>query len=102
MIREKLIADYVAKLGGNVGPIAMTDVERCADMVLLAQTARAKLAAGRATINDVVKLENAADRAVRRLNLPEPGPSKISRRYGKADPVPTLQDYFANQQGEDE
>jgi hypothetical protein len=73
-MREKLIAAYVDALGGSdrISPIQLQDVERCVDMVMLARTARADLAAGRATINNVVKLENAADRAVRRLNLPAP------------------------------
>jgi hypothetical protein len=55
-------------------------------LVLLAKTARAELAAGKTTVNDVVKLENAADRAVRKLNLPAPN---------AAAPVQTLADYLA-------
>jgi hypothetical protein len=68
------IAAYVQALGGvdRVGALMLTDIERCAEMRLLAKAARAKLAAGRTTINDVVKLENAADRAERRLGLPAP------------------------------
>src|SRR6267378_2401661 len=73
MVRERLIAAYVAKMGADrSNPLVMQDIARCADMDLLAGAARAKLAAGRTTINDVVKLENAADRARRRLGLPEP------------------------------
>ena len=102
-LRKEMIDGYTAALGGKarVTAIQLQDITRAVDLVTLASKARAALAAGNATINDVVKLEGAADRAVRRLNLSAPGPSKVSK-YGKAEPVPTLQDYFANQQGEDE
>jgi hypothetical protein len=73
--RQKMVAAYVAALGGSgrISPIQLQDIERCVDLVMLASTARAELAAGKTTINDVVKLGGAADRAVRRLNLPAPG-----------------------------
>ena len=67
--RKEMIADFVAALGGRVSPIQLQDVTRAVDLVLLATTARAELAAGKTTVNDAIKLENAADRAVRRLNL---------------------------------
>jgi hypothetical protein len=92
--RQKMIADLVAKLGGNVGPLVMADIVRYVDLDALAGKARAALAAGNATVDDVARLEGVADRAFRRLNLPEPGPSKVSR-YGRPEPVPTLQDYWA-------
>jgi hypothetical protein len=86
--RRQLVGAYVTALGGSasVTPIQMQDVERVVDLVLLARTARAELSAGKTSVNDVVKLENAADRAVRRLNLPA---------TGTAAPVQTLQDYLA-------
>jgi hypothetical protein len=71
--RQEMVAGYIAALGGadRISPIQMADIERAADLVMLAQTVRAALAAGvKVTINDLVKLEGAADRAVRRLNLP--------------------------------
>jgi hypothetical protein len=85
-MRGQLVNAYVRALGGRarVTAIQLQDVERAVDLVLLAKTARAELAAGKATVNDVVKLENSADRAVRRLNLPPPS----------AAPVQTLQDYL--------
>jgi hypothetical protein len=70
--RKEMIADFVAALGGNVSPIVLRNITRAVDLSVLASTARAELAAGKTTINDVVKLEGAADRAVRRLNL-KPG-----------------------------
>ena len=86
--RRQLVAAYVAALGGSasVTAIQTQDIERTVDLVLLARAARAKLSAGEASVNDVVKLENAADRAVRRLKLPA---------SGTAAPVQTLQDYLA-------
>ena len=74
-MRGQLVNAYVRALGGRsrVTVIQLQDVERCVDLVLLAKTARAELAAGKTTINDVVKLEGAADRAVRRLCLPTSG-----------------------------
>ena len=74
-MRGQLVNAYVRALGGRarVTAIQLQDVERAVDLVLLAKTARAELAAGKTTINDVVKLEGASDRAVRRLNLPPPG-----------------------------
>jgi hypothetical protein len=99
--KPQLMDAYVAALGEGVraNPIIMLDVERAADLVLMAAEMRVAVRLGTAKVADLGRLEGHADRAVRRLNLP--GPSKVSR-YGKAEPVPTLQDYFANQQGEDE
>jgi hypothetical protein len=88
-----MVAAYVAALGAGVrsNPIVMTDIERCADLIMLAKTARAGLAAGKTTIDDVVKLENAADRAVRRLGLPAPG---------AAAAVPNIHDHAARRAAE--
>jgi hypothetical protein len=90
--RKELIGAYVAALGGRrVTAIVLQNVEAAVDMAMLAKTARAALAAGRTSINDVVKLENAADRAVRRLNLPTPGAAPTG---------PTLQDFLASHEGD--
>jgi hypothetical protein len=72
--RKDLIDGYVVALGGasRVSPIVMQDITRAVDLCMLAQTARADLLAGKTTIGEVVLLEGAADRAVRRLNL-KPG-----------------------------
>jgi hypothetical protein len=101
--RNDLIDAYLAALGPGVTAIQRQDAERAADMTALALNMRRRALRGDATvrIDDLTRLEGAADRAVRRLNLPEPGPSKVSKRYGKAEPVPTLQDYFAGQVGEE-
>jgi hypothetical protein len=99
-LRKQMIADFVAKAGGNdrrVSPIVMQNITRAVDLMMLASTARADLAAGKTTINDVVKLEGAADRAVRRLNLRPPNAAapmdlhdivaKRSAERAKAQPV---------------
>lgn len=91
MRRKQLVDGYVAALGGSarVTPIQMQDIERAVDLDLLARKARADLSAGgRTSIHAVVKLENVANRAVLRLNLPAPGSS--------AEPVQTLADYLAS------
>jgi hypothetical protein len=74
VMREQLVAAYVEALGGTdrVGPIVMQDVERAVDLVLLAREMRAAVRQGTAKISDLTRLEGAADRAVRRLNL-KPG-----------------------------
>ena len=74
VMREQLVAAYVEALGGTdrVGPIVMQDVERAVDLVLLAREMRAAVRQGTAKISDLTRLEGAADRAVRRLNLRPP------------------------------
>ena len=87
--RQQLVKAYVDTLGGSarVGPIVMQDVERAADLVLLARDMRAAVRQGTAKVSDLTRLEGAADRAVRRLNLPPPK---------AAAAVQTLQDYLAS------
>jgi hypothetical protein len=72
VMREKLIADCTAKLGGNVGPLVLADIERVVDLIELTRMARADLLAGRAKLADVVKLEGTLGRALKRLGLPDP------------------------------
>ncbi len=91
--RQLLVDGYTAALGASArsNPIVMTDIERAADLVLLALNMRRRALRGDATvkIDDLTRLEGAADRAVRRLNLPPPG---------SAAPVKTLADYLADRQ----
>ena len=84
--RRQLIADYVQRMGGNVGPIAMSDITRVVDLRLAASHQRAELAAGRAKLADVVKLEGTLARAMMRLNLPA---------ANAAAPGPSLAEYLA-------
>jgi hypothetical protein len=84
-----LVAAYIEALGGKarVSPIQLQDIERVVDLILAARTARADLLAGKVTITNVVKLENAVGRALLRLSLPEPN---------AAAPTPSLADYLAS------
>jgi hypothetical protein len=87
--RKQLIDGYVAALGGSARVTAtqMTDVERAVDMTMLALDMRTRALRGdKVAITDLVRLEGAADRAVRRLNLPAPG---------SAAPVMDLHDHAA-------
>jgi hypothetical protein len=91
--RRQMVAAYVAALGGSdrVGPIVMQDVERAVDLVLLARDMRGQVRQGSAKVSDLTRLEGAADRAVRRLNLPAPG---------RAAPVMGLHDIVARRAAE--
>jgi hypothetical protein len=74
VMREKLIAGYAQALGdaARTNPIVMQDVERAADLVLLARDMRAAVRQGTAKVSDLTRMESTADRAVRRLGLPAP------------------------------
>jgi DNA-binding helix-hairpin-helix protein with protein kinase domain len=90
MRRKQLVDGYTAALGGSsrITAIQLRDIERAVDMTMLAEAARAKALRGdKVAITDLVRLEGAADRAVRRLNLPasHAGP-----------PVQTLAEYLAS------
>jgi hypothetical protein len=77
--RRQLLAAYIEALGGKAGisAIQLQDVKRCVDLIELANTARAELAAGKGTIGDVVLIEGAADRARRRLGIKPAAASRI-------------------------
>jgi hypothetical protein len=89
-LREKLITAYADAIGGSArtNPIVMSDITRVVDLTLAASHQRAELAAGRAKIADVVKLEGTLARAMKRLNLPPPGAA--------AAPGPSLAEYLAS------
>jgi len=86
--RKELVDGYVTALGGRVTPLVMADIERAVDLLMLARAARIALLKGEGNINATVKIENAADRAMRRLNLPAAG-------AGGNEPVADLQAYLA-------
>jgi hypothetical protein len=76
--RRDLIRGYVSALGGpdKVSPTAMNDVVRAADLVAIAEKSRADaLRGGTVDLSALIRLEGAADRAVRRLSLPQSGKS---------------------------
>lgn len=89
--RQQLTEGYIAALGGVVNAMQLEDVERAVDLVMLARGMRAKALRGEAKVRELSQLEVAADKAVRRLNLPAPN----------AAPVRTLlADYLAAGDGE--
>jgi hypothetical protein len=93
--RQDLIDGYVQALGGRVTAIQLQDVERCVDMTALALNMRRRALRGDATvkIDDLTRLEGAADRAHRRLGI----------KSGAAGaPVPSIHDYIATNYGEEE
>jgi hypothetical protein len=73
--KPQLIDAYVRALGEGVraNPIIMMDIERAADLVLMAAEMRVAVRLGTAKVSQLTTLEGHADRAVRRLGLPPPG-----------------------------
>lgn len=72
-VRE-LTDAYLEALGGanSVPPARMADVEAAAELKAAAEQERARYARGEAiSLDDLVRLENLANRAVQRLNLPQ-------------------------------
>jgi hypothetical protein len=90
--RRDLIRGYITALGGpeKVSPAMMNDITRAADLIVIAEQKRAEALRGVAVdMGDLIRLEGAADRAVRRLAI-KPG----------AQPAgPTLQEYLATKYG---
>jgi hypothetical protein len=90
--RRELIEVYTNALGGDTKLTdgQRVDVRKAAELVALAEDARALALqegpGGAGLLSVLVRLEGAADRAVRRLNLPA---------LGRAAPVQTLADYLA-------
>jgi hypothetical protein len=74
-----LYAAFTAQLGHPVDPTTAAAVLAACELLVAAENARAALLAGRGDVDQVVRLENLAARAVRRLGL-RPG--------GKAPHVP--------------
>jgi hypothetical protein len=84
-----LYRSYLRAMGDPTDAVAQANVLAAAELKAAAETARADLLAGKTTIGDVVLLENAADRAVRRLDLKPPGSA-----------APTLSHYLAAHEAE--
>jgi hypothetical protein len=87
--RRDLIRGYVAALGGpdKVSAATMNDIVRAADLQVIAEKKRAEALRGVVIdMGDLIRLEGAADRAFRRLNIKATKPE---------DPVADLQSYLA-------
>lgn len=73
--RRDLITDYITEKGGqdSISPATMNDITRAADLVALSEKLRGDALRGQAVdLSELIKVENAADRAVRRLAI-KPG-----------------------------
>jgi hypothetical protein len=90
--RKDLIADFVRALGGpeHVTAILMRDIARAADLMALCEQERTKALRGEdVSIANLSRLEGAADRAVRRLRLPE------HQRGGRTSSPSSIEDLVA-------
>jgi hypothetical protein len=70
--KPQMIQAYIDELGGNVSPIQKADIERVVDLDLITAETRTAVRLGTAKVSDLTRLEGAADRARRRLNIPPP------------------------------
>ena len=70
-----LYVGYIVALGHPTDVVTQANCLKAAELALAAENARAQLLAGKGDANAVVRLENLADRAIRRLGLPAPGTS---------------------------
>jgi hypothetical protein len=77
-----------AAMGQPTDPVVQAAILGAAELTVAAETARAALLGGTGDIDAVVRLENLAGRAVRKLNI---RPS--------ATPSPSLRDYVASRAG---
>lgn len=76
--RRDMINGLIEALGGNVSVTTMADVTRAVDLGLVCEAKRAAALRGEAVdLDALARLENAADRAMRRLNL-KPGSASSS------------------------
>jgi hypothetical protein len=85
----KLVSDLCLQIGdASRSPLVLADIVRCAELTVLAATARAHAMRSGGTMFDaesIARIEGAADRARRRLSVP-------SRASGE----PTLAEYLSS------
>ena len=81
-----LIKGFLAEMGNPRSPIAQADAIRAAELTAAAENARARLLAGDGDANAVVRIENLAARAVRKLGL-------VERQRDAAKPKLSVLDY---------
>jgi hypothetical protein len=81
---------YLAALGGTVSLELRDRCERAAQLVAIAEEARRKALAGGVDLDDLVRIENASDRAVRALGLYRP--------YEPTSRATGLKEYLASRQ----
>jgi hypothetical protein len=68
---KALVRDFVLALGGQPAPHQVILIRSAAELTAIAEATRAAHLAGKATINDVVRSENAMARAIRALDIPD-------------------------------
>ena len=74
-----LFLSYMATLGNPVNAGRQAAIYAAAQLVVAAEVAGAKIIADGGDPNELVRLQNAADRAVRRLGLPSQAPGDQPR-----------------------
>lgn len=72
-----LTASYLAALDRPASPELQDRCERVAQLVVLGEEARRKALAGSVAIDDVVRIENASERARRQLGLDDRKPEPV-------------------------
>jgi hypothetical protein len=84
---KQLVQAFSGELAGDLSPAKAMQIRRAAELAAIAEHARTRRMAGDATISldDIVRLDSAARRAVRDLDLPAPG----------ARPAESLEAYLA-------
>jgi hypothetical protein len=79
---RQVVAELVAELGGNLSARQVADIERAATLAAVAEDARARRLAGDLSVglNDLVRVDNLADRALRQVRALKPAQPKFSTR----------------------
>lgn len=67
---KRLVTAFTSALGGAVEPHQRVAIQRAAELVAIAEQTRALHLVGKATAEDVVRVDNVANRAVKALKLP--------------------------------
>ena len=84
-----LYRSFLRAMGGPTDAVAQANVLAAAELTVATETARVQLLAGKADVDQLVRLENLAARAVRRLGI----------KLGSGKPaVPKLAEYLANRE----
>jgi hypothetical protein len=86
-----LYRSYLRAMGDPTDAIAQANVLAAAELTVAAETARVQLLAGKADVDQLVKLENLAARAIRRLGI-KPGATAAAG--------PTFADFLAAHEAE--
>lgn len=87
---KELVGSFTAALGGDAAPHQRIAIRRAAELTAIAEQSRALHLAGQCSVDDVVRADGVAARAVRALRLPT-GPPKPS--------VPSAQEWLAGFKG---